>query len=512
MGPSLFLRALLHPQHAPRKIASTKGVFMRRLLILIGLAAVGLAVAAVALSAPSNDDELLKDEKHFLEQSQKKYEGGNRAGSALNMVAVGHNEIGGRGFNADVWVHKGYAYVGHWGFTDWANGSKTRFCPEAPKNGVAVIDSRDPAHPVVVSRLQNPPGTSAEDVVVYTARYGLLAGHDIAAAGIQVCGGSRYDASIPRGLMLWDVTDPASPSKVGFLSFGCCTRGLHEFEIEDRADLGRTFAYATDPSAEEPDDASPSGREDRQGRGPFRLIDITNPAAPVLVSSWGFLHDGVQPATGQGCDADGLYGHGAEPSEDGKLVFLSYWDSGFVAIDVSDPANPVFKGRAAYPSNADGDAHSANYDDARKLLFSADEDFCKSSGAGIEKGFGYMRVWDYSDLSSPVQIGEYRTPNSLGTDDQAAGDYTIHNPLLVGQTVYASWYTDGVRVIDVANPRAPREVAYFVPPAGQNPVKPTQRFVLPSTTQIWGVAVDEETGLVYASDMNTGLWILEVTT
>jgi len=38
--------------------------------------------------------------------------GGSNAGAALNMAVVGHNDLGGRGFNADVWVYKGYAYVG----------------------------------------------------------------------------------------------------------------------------------------------------------------------------------------------------------------------------------------------------------------------------------------------------------------------------------------------------------------------------------------------------------------
>ncbi len=149
-----------------------------------------------------NDDELLKDEKHFLRQLSATYEGGQKAGSAQNMEVVGHTDIGGRGFNADVWYHRGFAYVGHWGFTDWATGND-RFCPQEPDNGVAVIDVRDPSRPAVVARLQNPPGTSAEDVVVFTARYGRFRGRDIAAAGIQVCGGSRYDMSFPRGLMLW---------------------------------------------------------------------------------------------------------------------------------------------------------------------------------------------------------------------------------------------------------------------------------------------------------------------
>ena len=71
-----------------------------------------------------------------------------------------------------MWVHEGYAYVGHWGFCDWASGSKTRFCPSPPKNGVAVVDVSDPADPAVVSRLVNPAGTSAEDVTVFQARFG----------------------------------------------------------------------------------------------------------------------------------------------------------------------------------------------------------------------------------------------------------------------------------------------------------------------------------------------------
>jgi hypothetical protein len=56
---------------------------------------------------------------------------------------------------------------------------------------VAVVDVRDPSNPAMAGRLQNPAGTSAEDVVVYTAEFGPFTGHDIAAAGIQVCGGSR---------------------------------------------------------------------------------------------------------------------------------------------------------------------------------------------------------------------------------------------------------------------------------------------------------------------------------
>src|SRR6266540_4218487 len=479
---------------------------MRKLAIVLA-AAGALVCAAVGLAAASHAD-LLKDEKHFYDQSQKTYNGGSKAGSAWNMELVGHNNLGVRGFNADVWKYKNYAYVGHWGFADWATGND-RFCPETPNNGVAVIDVSDPGRPTRVSTLQNPEGTSAEDVVVYTAPYGPHAGEDIAAAGIQWCGGGRHDPDAVHGLMLWNVTDPTNPVELGFYDSGCCTRGVHEFEVESRGDLSRTFAYATVPASSYADPENANGLRDAAGKGDFRLIDITDPENPFEVSTWKVQQAGG-PFAAQGCDPDGNYGHGAEPSDDGKLVFLSYWDSGYIKLNLTIPSNPTFVKRAAFPANADGDAHSSQYDEGRKLLFSADEDFCKTSGSTIEKGFGYGRVWDFSK-NPPVQIGSFKTPRSLGTDDQGAGDFVIHNNFLLGNTVYESWYSDGVRVVDVSDPKNPKEVAYFVPPATENPVKPSQRGVLTNTTQVWGVVVDEETGLVYASDMNSGLWILERT-
>ncbi len=207
---------------------------MRRFAIV--LAALGaLVFAAIGLTAASKDD-LLKDEKHFYEQSQKTYQNGSKAGAAFNMEVVGHNDLGVRGFNADVWKYKNYAYVGHWGFADWATGND-RFCPSPPNNGVAVVDVSNPENPTRVATLQNPTGTSAEDVVVYTAPYGPLAGRDIAAAGIQWCGGGRHDPDAIHGLKLWDVTDATHPVELGFYNSGCCTRGVHEFEVESRADL-----------------------------------------------------------------------------------------------------------------------------------------------------------------------------------------------------------------------------------------------------------------------------------
>jgi len=62
----------------------------------------------------------------------------------------------------------------------------------------------------------------------------------------------------------------------------------------------------------------------------------------------------------------------------------------------------------------------------------------------------------------------------------------------------------------VRNPRAPREVASFVPPP-ERPSKSTDGPVPLGGTEVWGVVVDQATGLAYASDIFSGLWILKHT-
>jgi hypothetical protein len=79
------------------------------------------------------------------------------------------------------------------------------------------------------------------------------------------------------------------------------------------------------------------------------------------------------PDAGRGTDEDDVSSIGpvvdqSRSRADGKLAFVSYWYSGFIALDLTNPANPVFRGRTEYPANADGDAHSSNYDEARRLF------------------------------------------------------------------------------------------------------------------------------------------------
>src|SRR3989449_8433067 len=289
----------------------------RTILITTMLALATVALTVVTMKA-SSDDDLLPDEQQRLKHAQTTYSSGTKSGSALNMVAVGQASLNDRGFNADVFVHKGFAYVGRWGFFD---PSHPAFCPS--DGGIAVIDVRNPANPAQVADLRNE-GASVEDVAVYTANSGPLAGHDIAAVGVQYCAAFRTSPSADghRGLDLWDVTNPGDPVRLSHFDTGCCTRGFHELEIGGHRPP--TYGFWSLPFAERHESDGVTLR-DRPSRGEGWIVDVTDPPQPVLVSTFGVRKDlGLDPdRIGQGCFPS-TFGHGVDPSEDGKLLCVSY--------------------------------------------------------------------------------------------------------------------------------------------------------------------------------------------
>ena len=76
-----------------------------------------------------------------------------------------------------------------------------------------------------------------------------------------------------------------------------------------------------------------------------------------------------------------------------------------------------------------------------------------------------------------------------------------------GNTLYLSWYTEGVVVVDISKPWRPKMIAQFIPPEkAEDPLGvffPGEEYI-----EIWGVFPYR--GYVLASDMNNGLWIFQV--
>jgi hypothetical protein len=230
---------------------------------------------------------------------------------------------------------------------------------------------------------------------------------------------------------------------------------------------------------------------ERSGRGDFRIVDVTDPRNPVEIAEWNLRANlGADAFAARGTSA-AVYCHSAWASADGLTAYLAYWDAGAVILDISDPASPRYIGRTVYSDGDEGNAHSAWPVAGRPLLLVTDEDF------DPRNGWGYLRVYDISTPARPVQVGSFATENARrGAPD---GIHSVHNPFMDGETLYLSWYADGVRVVDLSDPANPREVDSYVPPARDDGIAPS----------IWGVYVDGE--YVYLSDLHLGLHVLRRT-
>src|SRR3989441_6474505 len=311
-------------------------------------------------------------------------------GAIANREVIAHNDIGNRGFNADIYAYKGFAYVGQWGF---GISNFPKFCPAGDQSGVKVLDLRAPGLPIVAT-LQTPPRTSAEDIVVSTT-----AGRDIAAVGIQAC--FRTDNLIPRGLQLFDVTDPRHPVAKGFLPSGDNIRGVHELSIVNRPDLGMVLALQGVNFSETYDAAH---------RGGLRIANVTDPSNPVEIGNWSLASVGVtNQFTGVGCFAR-TYVHAVSASRDGATAYVSAIDGGELLVDITAPSAPAFLRRAAYPADQAGgmDTHSSTGTTGARDFLVHDPGSCPANDAQPRPGWGFLRIFDLASrdaAGSLVQVG-----------------------------------------------------------------------------------------------------------
>jgi hypothetical protein len=403
-----------------------------------------------------------------------------------NTELVGHLAPIQPGPFADVWAHRDVAYLGNLRAGDCR-----------PPSGVWAIDLRDPARPRPLASFAKFPGSDGQDVWVGTVRTRAFSG-DLAAVGIQRC-----DRQAPgfAGLALYDVSDPRRPRPLGQLATGVAA-GVHELGVVQRAD-GRLLVLAAVVGSF----ALSHGRQ-----GDLRIIDATDPRRPRQAADWDVRRDGPAASRGQLAARQDVFCHSAWPFDGGRKLFASFWAAGVQFLDVSDPSAPRLIGQTGYRAG-DGyrGAHSGWFNQDETLFVQNDEAM-NAVGGGAATTWTFQRVFDTRRLDRPALLSTFATEAAVpGRDGRVRRDgvYSVHNAVVKGTLEYASWYSDGVRVVDLADPRRPREVAWFVPPRG--PVRQTVASAQDGDRgmpMVWGVYPWKD--LVLASDMNSGLWVLRV--
>jgi hypothetical protein len=294
---------------------------------------------------------------------------GHLPGSRANVRLIGEleptDEFGpiAEGQIADVEIYKNFAYLNSWNE------------PTCSKGGVYVVDIRNPRAPVEVDFIPAVPGNfHGEGAQVISVNTKTFTG-DILAVNNEKCS----DTEAGGGFDLYDVTNPRNPRT---LIQGAGDRGgegrMNGTQIPNTyhsvfmwKDDGKVYLVATDN--EELHDVD--------------IFDITNPRAPKPVAEYDLLES--FPQIGQTAEHPRLsqiFQHDMVTKViNGRDVMLnSYWDAGYVMIDVENPAKATYIGDSDFPdedplvpgiSPPEGNAHEAEFSHDSKYFLATDEDF-----------------------------------------------------------------------------------------------------------------------------------------
>ncbi len=142
----------------------------------------------------------------------------------------------------------------------------------------------------------------------------------------------------------------------------------------------------------------------------------------------------------------------------------------------------------------------------RDLAIAIDEEdqYYTEAEAYARRGRPHANLWifDVTDPTDMKPLSLYQMSEADSPWSQQAGTrFGAHQfqENMTGTLVYCAWFSGGLRIVDIADPLAPREVGYFVP-------EPVNGHAAPQTND---VEVDER-GLVYMVDRFTGFDIVEV--
>jgi hypothetical protein len=440
---------------------------------------------------------------------------------ARDMRLVGHEPLQARSAyqplvhkQGDRWI----AYVGHHGGV-----RRNPITGRDEQNGTSIVDVTDPTRPRYLTHIPGAPGQA----------------EDGGASMVRICDGrelpraDRAKTYLLRTLgrlahEVWDVSDPAKPAMLTTIISGLGETHKNWWEC----DTGIAYLVA---------DGRPQGwRTNRM----TKIYDLSDPTNPRFIRDFGL--GGQEPGSNPQTKAPaGLHG----PISYRGRVYFAYGTGADGVLQIvdrtrllnGDPANadrfkptpenlkfpeigrldmpPDWGGHTSYP------VIGIPIRDHILNLNGRVRDFVVLVSESLRNECQEFRqltfLVDITTPSKPFSVSTFEVPESPGDFCRRGGRFGPHSSHesfyapYYGKLIFLAYFNGGVRAVDIRNPFAPREAAYFVPAVTEATEKRCLRIDgverCKIAIQTNNVEVDER-GLIYLVDRaSTGLHIVELT-
>jgi hypothetical protein len=400
-------------------------------------------------------------------------------GIGRRIKHISYSDQGGRPDGVQVMVNRRHVYVGH-----------------MFSNGITVLDAADPAD-------LKPVGFwTAGD---FTRTHHLQVSGDImlVANGANIVAMQSYDSmrgyfennladsitnrkKFRSGLSIHDISKPADMREIAFLE-------MPGLGINRLWWVGERYAYVS---------AHFDGFTDHI----LCIVDLQDLTRPEIVSKWWL--PGMNRAAGEDPNAPKGKRYALHHMiTAGDRGYAAWRDGGFTIHDISDRTAPKLLSHINWSPPFPGGTHTPLPLPGRNLAVVADE----SNADNCAKGLFHTWVLDVRAPENPVPIATLPTPTDR--DFCHLGNFGPHNlhenrpgSFRSEEVIFATYHNAGLRVFDIKDPFGPKEIAYWVPPVPAKLVDPRPNIALAAQTCDAYVSED---GIIYLSDWNAGLHVLE---
>lgn len=243
-----------------------------------------------------------------------------------------------------------------------------------------------------------------------------------------------------------------------------------------------------------------------EGGGGLQILDLTNPHAPTLA--------GTYSASFSTC-------HTIYIDKPARRLYASGTNNGLRVLNLTDPRNPVgagsFNGFYLHDvfvrdglcyGAAIGEGFMAIMDVSALPAITVLSQVSTPTGATHntwltddgrhcltcdEAQTGHVGVFDVQDRFNPFLVAQWRNPDEPNS--------SVHNVYVRGDFAHCAWYKAGYEVLNIQDPSNPIRAGYYDTYDGVG-----------TYNGVWAVYPFQPSGVVYASDMETGLYLFRFAT